>query len=258
MAAGVVQAAELPIFDAHIHYNEDARGRTRPEAVIQILNRAGVRRALVSSTPNDGTLELYGKYPDRIVPTLRPYRTDADRDRWFRDPEIPAFVERELKRGVYRGIGEFHLHAGQTGTDAIRGLVKLAVERNLVLHAHSDEGAIRELYAIAPQAKILWAHAGMSAAPQAVGALLDRQATLWVELSLRHGDIAPGGSLDPAWRELFRRHPDRFLLGTDTWAPHRWEEVTTEMAAARHWLAQLPGDVAEKIATGNAERLFPR
>jgi hypothetical protein len=248
---------ELSVFDAHIHYNDDARAFITPQSVLRILDRAGVSRALVSSTPNDGTLALYEKYPDRVVPTLRPYRTGADRGAWYRDAAIVDYVERELQRGVYRGIGEFHLHSGETGTDEIRRIVQISVRRNLILHAHSDEGAIRELFAIDPGARILWAHAGMSAEPETVGALLDRHRTLWVELSLRGWDIAPNGRLNPAWRTLFLHHPDRFLIGTDTWAARRWDELPDEMAVARRWLAQLPRDVAEQIARGNAERLFP-
>lgn len=259
MATGVLFAdTALPVFDAHIHYNADASDGTAPEAVTQILDRAGVIQALVSSTPNDGTRLLHEKYPDRIVPMLRPYRTDADRRGWFNDPAILAFVEQELRRGIYRGIGEFHLSSGQAQTDVIRRVVDLAVQRKMMLHAHSDEGAIRDLFAINPKSKILWAHAGMASSPAQIVALLDRHSTLWIELSGRNSDIAPGGRLDPAWRALFLQYPDRFLIGTDTWAPHRWQEVTTEMTAARRWLAQLPREIAEKIATGNAEREFSR
>ncbi|HEX9584437.1 MAG TPA: amidohydrolase family protein [Gammaproteobacteria bacterium] len=258
-ATGVLSAdTAVPVFDAHIHYNADASNGTAPEAVIQIFDRAGVTRALVSSTPNDGTRLLHEKYPDRIVPMLRPYRTNADRGGWFDDPAILAFVEQELRRGIYRGIGEFHLFSGHARSDVMRRIVDLAVQRNMLLHAHSDEGAIRELFAINPESKILWAHAGMASSPAQIVALLDRHATLWIELSGRNSDIAPGGRLDPAWHALFLQHPDRFLIGTDTWTPQRWREVTTEMTAARRWLGQLPREIAEKIATGNAERVFPR
>lgn len=259
MATGVSFAdTALPVFDAHIHYNADAADGTAPEAVIRIFDRAGVTRALVSSTPNGGTRLLHEQYPDRIVPMLRPYRTDADRGGWFHDPAILAFVEQELKRGIYRGIGEFHLFSDQAQTGVIRRIVELAVQRNMLLHAHSDAGAIRELFAIDPRSKILWAHAGMASSPAQIAALLDRHATLWVELSGRNSDVAPGDRLDPAWRALFLQHPDRFLIGTDTWTSHRWQELATDMTTVRRWLAQLPREIAAKIAIGNAERVFPR
>jgi len=68
----------------------------------------GVRRAIVSSTPDDGTLKLYEKAPKGVVPFLRPYRTRDDMGSWPSDPGVQAYVEERLKRGIYRG-SEFHL-----------------------------------------------------------------------------------------------------------------------------------------------------
>jgi hypothetical protein len=246
---------DLPIFDAHIHYSRPDWAVYTPEAILAILDRAGVRRALVSSTPDEGTLRLYEKAPARIVPELRPYRSREDIASWHRDPAVLAYVEEGLKRGIYRGIGEFHLYGGQANTPVMRRITELAVERNLVLHAHSDEAAVEELFALNPKVKILWAHAGMSSGPEAIGRLLDRYPNLWAELALR-SDMAPGGQLDPTWRALFLRHPDRFMVGTDTWVTSRWEALPASMAETRAWLGQLPREVAEKIAFRNAERLL--
>jgi hypothetical protein len=96
----------------------------------------------------------------------------------------------------------------------------------------------------------------MSASAATVGRLLDRFSNLWVELALR-SDVAPGGTLDPAWRALFVRHADRFLVGTDTWITSRWETLGNTTKETQDWLIQLPRDVAEKIAHGNGDRLFP-
>ena len=257
MAFAVVAIAEtLPVFDAHLHYNADSRAIYAPVAVIGILDRAGVTRALLSSTPNDGTQLLYAKYPDRFVPLLRPYRDDADRTRWFRDASLPAWLEQQLAGGHYRGIGEFHLDGTQAGTSVLQRVVALAASRDLVLHAHADAAAVDGLYAVDPTVKILWAHAGMSVRPELIGQMLARYPTLAVELSLRD-DIAPGGRLDPAWRALFERHTERFLLGTDTWTPARWDTVGVNANDARRWLKQLTPAQAEAIAYRNAERLFP-
>jgi Amidohydrolase len=95
----------------------------------------------------------------------------------------------------------------------------------------------------------------MSASATTVSALLDRFSTLWVELALR-SDVAPGGTLDPEWRAVFLRHPDRFMVGTDTWVTSRWETLVEGLQAIRGWLRELPREVAEQIASGNAERLF--
>ena len=66
------QAQELPIFDAHIHYSRPDWQVFTPERILAILDRASVQRALVSSTPDDGTLQLYAAAPQRIVPFPAP------------------------------------------------------------------------------------------------------------------------------------------------------------------------------------------
>ncbi len=49
---------------------------------------------------------------------------------------------------------------------------------------------------------------------------------------------------------------DRFLVGTDTWITSRWSALPGSIEEVRRYLDQLPRDVAEKIASRNAERLF--
>jgi Amidohydrolase len=251
----------LPLFDGHIHYSVGATQRYSPEQVIDILDGAGIGQALLSSTPNDGTVELYARYPHRFIPELRPYRKTRDlatwsveRRSWYRDPDTVAFIEQELKRGIYRGIGEFHLDGVEADTPVIRRIVQLASERKLWMHAHSDAEAIDKLFAYDPHARIVWAHAGMSEPPGVVDRMLSRYPALWADLSYR--DVAPGGTLDPEWKALFLKYPDRFLYGSDTWIPPRWEEVGSLTQQARGWLAQLPPEVAQNIAWQNAERIF--
>lgn len=255
--AARAQAPELPIFDTHIHYSAPDWTEYSEERILGILAAAGVKRALVSSTPDDGTIKLYQKDPKRIVPILRPYRTREDIGHWWQDPSVIPYLESRLALKVHKGIGEFHLFGGQTGTFVVKRITELAVQENIYLHAHSDELAIIELFTIEPRLRVIWAHAGMSAGPQAVGALLDRYPTLWVDLAIRNSDVAPGGTLDPGWRAVFLRHPDRFLAGTDTWMTSRWEALPGSVTEVRSYLSQLPRDVAEKIAFRNAERLFP-
>jgi hypothetical protein len=251
------QTPDLPIFDTHIHYSAPDWAEYPEERILGILAQAGVKRALVSSTPDDGTIKLYQKDPKRIVPILRPYRTREDIGHWWQDPSVIPYLESRLALKVHKGIGEFHLFGGQTGTPVIKQLIEIVLRENIYLHTHSDEVAIVELFTIEPRLKVIWAHAGMSSGPQAVGALLDRYPNLSVDLAIRNGDVAPGGVLDPGWRAVFLRHPDRFLAGTDTWVTSRWEALPGSVAEVRTYLNQLPRDVAEKIAYRNAERLFP-
>jgi amidohydrolase family protein len=253
-AGPAASASDLPIFDAHLHYSRGAWDQFPPEAILALLDRAGIRRAFVSSTPDDGTIQLFEAAPDRIVPVLRPYREPGDLRAWHRDPGVAAYLAGRLQRGVYRGIGEFHLDGAEARAPVVREVVELARREKLFLHCHCDEEAVEILLGLASEVTVLWAHAGMSSGPDVVGRLVDAHPRLSVELALR-SDVAPGGRLDPAWRALFLRHPDRFMVGTDTWVPSRWPELPAVQDAARAWLGQLPPDVARRLASTNAERL---
>lgn len=72
------QGTDLPLFDAHIHYNHDAWEVVSPNEAIALLRKAGILRALVSSSSDDGTQKLYAEAPDLIVPELRPYRKNGE------------------------------------------------------------------------------------------------------------------------------------------------------------------------------------
>src|SRR2546422_9804827 len=47
LGSASVAAAELPIFDAHVHYSHDAWGNVPPKIAIELLRKAGIKRALV-------------------------------------------------------------------------------------------------------------------------------------------------------------------------------------------------------------------
>ena len=253
LLATPVRAQQLPIFDAHIHYSQPDWASYSPDAILALLDKTGVRWAIVSSTPDDGTLRLYEKAPDRIAPVLRPYRTRADMGTWTTDASIVPYVRERLKRGIYKGLGEFHLSAAQAGDPVVKDLAALGVQRGLFLYAHTDAAGIEELLRRYPQARWLWAHAGLGEPFEVVARVADRNPALMIELSLK-SEVAANGTLDPRWKDLFMRHPDRFLVGTDTWVTSQWDRFAQIQTALRAWLSQLPPDVAEKLAYRNAQR----
>jgi predicted TIM-barrel fold metal-dependent hydrolase len=255
-------AQEPKLFDGHIHYSANAWEEYPPEKAIALLREAGIEKALLSSTPIEGTLKLIAADPERFVPELRVYRKAtsletwyAERATWWRDPETPAFLERELKRGIYKGIGEFHLNGKEADSAVIKRVVGIAVERNLILHAHCDAEAIEKLFAHNGKARILWAHAGITTQVEVIEKWLARYPALWVELSYRY-DIMEGDTLSPAWRGLFERFPDRFVTGSDTWVASRWGEIPTIAVWTRQWLVQLPKEIADQIAWKTGQRLY--
>jgi len=250
-------APPVPIFDAHLHYNADAAAAYPVPAVLDILRRNAVRAILATSTPNAGTRVLLAASSAElaIIPFVRPYRSDADRATWFRDPETLTLIEAELARGVYRGVGEFHVFGDDAASEVIRRVVDLATARGLYLHAHCDERALELIHSHNAGARVIWAHSGFNAPPERVERALERYPALRGELSYRY-DMTSSGRLTAAWRRLLLRFPDRFVIGSDTWVNERWERYDEIIAWYRGWLADLPEDVSGAIAWTNAETLF--
>jgi len=264
-----------PIFDAHLHYNEEAwNGRAGPypptEAVAR-MQRNGVRAIIANSRPNAGTHTLAGAKEAggagiTVVPFVRVYRNRADYTNWFRDETIYQMVQDELARGSaagpFRGIGEFHLYESANARGPVaRKLVELAERKDLAMLAHVDDEAIDLLMAASPSGgqklRLIWAHTGIGGAPVArVRALLERYPLLVGELSYRPGLTCQGGQLCPEWRELIERFPTRFMVGSDTWVNERWSSYDEIMRNYRVWLGALPPELAQRIAWGNAASIF--
>ncbi len=175
----------LPVFDAHVHYKEPAWGPYPPGTVIELMDKAGVAMALVSSIPDDGTIKLFEYAPNRIVPEVRPYHGGWGSSNWTRAPEMLDYLRGRLDAHPHVGIGEFHAHSIDTKDDAfLRQVAKLAAERNVLLHIHTDEAeTVKFFYDAEPKLTIIWAHAGMSAAPGVIEKMMDTYSTLYADLS---------------------------------------------------------------------------
>lgn len=257
-----------PLFDAHLHYNDEAQQPHPLPDVLARMQRSGVRAIVANSRPNDGTKALAAATAQTaaagvvVVPFIRLYRNRADYSGWFKDPSIHEMVLRELAQGTpagpYRGIGEFHLYESANANGPVaRQLMQLAQDKGLAVLAHVDDDSVDLLMAHAPRAKLIWAHSGISGPPVGrVRELLRRHPSLLGELSYRPGLIAADGHLSAEWKALLSEFPDRFLIGSDTWVNARWEAYESLMHEARQWLGDLPPDVARRIAWDNGAALF--
>jgi hypothetical protein len=274
--SATVQAADYsgPLFDAHLHYNEEAWngsvGPHGPADVLARMQRNGVKAIVANSRPNDGTKALAASEQTAragvtVVPFIRLYRNRADYDNWFRDETIYEMVQAEFARGVsgaqagpYKGIGEFHLYDSTNANGPVaKKLMQFAEKNKLAVLSHVDDVAIDLLMAHAPNARLIWAHTGISGVPVArVEALLARYPTLMGELSYRPGLTCDAGKLCPEWRALLLKYPGRFMIGSDTWVNQRWQYYDELMKGYRSWLGDLPPDVARKIAWDNGATLF--
>src|SRR5438477_4060924 len=253
----------LPIFDGHMHYSRESWVAYPPEKIQALLDSLSVTSALVSSAPDEGTFRLKAVLGDRVIPMLGPYRNGSDVFSWARDGTIVPYVESAYRAGQHRGFGEFHLNVGQITLPVVKNVIAFAQSKNLFLQAHADARAVAELlnYVGADQI-VLWAHAGVTATPEQIDALMAKWPKLSVELSLRD-DVAPQGQLDPQWRDLLLKYSDRFMVGTDPWTVggsypgnERWDAYADSVNRIRGWLMQLPDDARAAIAYRNAERFL--
>ena len=273
LVAGTSQAAEYtgPLFDAHLHYNDEAQSPHPLSDVLARMQRNGVRAIVANSRPNDGTKALASspltsQAGVTVVPFVRLYRNRADYDNWFRDESIYDMVQAELARataaGPFRGIGEFHLYDSQNANGAVaKKLMALAEEKGLAVLAHVDDVAIDLLMANTPsggqKVRLVWAHTGIGGVPAArVDQLFARYPLLMGELSYRPGLTCEGGKLCPEWRALLLKYPGRFMIGSDTWVNQRWQYYDELMKGYRTWLGDLPPDAARRIAWENGAGLF--
>ena len=261
-----------PLFDAHLHYNDEAQSPHPLADVLARMQKSGVKAIIANSRPNDGTRALATARAQTqaagvtVVPFIRLYRNRADYDSWFRDDSIYQMVLDELARGTpagpYRGIGEFHLYDSTNANGPVaRKLMALAEEKGLAVLAHVDDAAIDSLMANTPskgqKMRLIWAHTGIGGVPAPrVNELFAKYPLLMGELSYRPGLTCEGGKLCPEWRELILKYPNRFLIGSDTWVNQRWQYYGDLMSGYRTWLGDLPADVARKVGWDNGAGVF--
>jgi hypothetical protein len=245
------------LFDTHLHYNATDTDQFPPFAILEILDRNDISRAVVTGTPAQYALDLHEAAPAHIVPLLGLYRNPVDKETWHRDPALPARVAEQLAREPWRGIGELHLFAEHRHSPVFRRIVELAVRHDLPLLLHCDPAVIDSLYEQFPGVTVIWAHGGTYPYPALLRDYLERHPRLYADLSMRDDRIAPEGMLAPDWELLLLEHAGRFLVGVDTFSTRRWREFDRVAGDIRHWLVQLPAEVAERIAYRNAESLFP-
>ncbi len=275
-----VAATDRPFADVHLHYNWDHSEQLTVREAIDRLRRQRVSLAVVSSTPPENALKLRAAGGDWIVPLFRPYLKPGKRHSWFNDPAVLPAARRALASGKYRGIGEFHLIAG-LGPDRrnriLHGLIKLGIEYQLPILIHTEASSYRYFLPLCrryPRARFLWAHAGGILDARQVGRLIQACRNVWVEFSARdnwrylQSPITDRhGRLLPAWLQLIRTYPDRFMVGTDPVYPvdqlthwevenTGWQRIGDFIAYHRRWLRRLPVPLEKKLRLGNAQRFF--
>ena len=249
----------VSLFDSHSHYKAEDAQRFPPSAIVEILEREGIERMLITGTPAHLARQLYQYAPDRFIPFLGLYQGDTNKADWMEDETLPRRLSQQLTEGHYRGIGEIHLFAPERHNPVFRQIIELAQKHRLMLLIHGDWEVIEQAFQWYPGATIIWAHLGTIPQPELIQCMLERYPRgLFIDTSVRDHRFLSGGSLLPEWRNLFVQHADRLLVGIDTFSVQRWERISATTDIIRRWLSQLPGEAARKLAHGNARRLLLR
>lgn len=245
-----------PMIDAHAHYTLADQLALPPDDLLARLDAAGISRLVVTSQPAGLAQSLHRRAPGRILPLLGIYDHGLAKARWVHDTDLPARIAAQLDADHWAGLGELHLFAADADQPVFAALVRLAAARKLVLLLHGDAAVVRQAYAVAPDARILWAHLGTDPRPEVLEPLLARHRDLWIDTSVRDERIAPEGRLLPEWRALFERHPTRFVVAVDAFSTHRWHRYGEVVAAIRGWAGGLAPELRRALLHDNAVRLF--
>jgi predicted TIM-barrel fold metal-dependent hydrolase len=253
-----------PIIDAHSH----VPNATAIDAYVAAMKKHNVSRVVllgVGGVQKDDVAWIGAaakKYPGIVVPGAPvPDPSDAG--------AAKAAEALEALKG--RALGEVHGRQVSRKIDrdpaTFGKLFALAASRGVpvVMHVELSDTAAKQLdAALAAHRKttVVIAHGG-EGPPARVDGLLARNPNLFFDLSGMHFLRKPAlatetGPLDPAWKALVEKHPDRFLMGIDVWAARLFEAPTLDklMAWTRRVLGELKPDVAERVASKNAAALF--
>ena len=255
-----------PLIDAHSHLPN----ATAIDAYVAAMKRNNVSKVVllgVGAVQKQDAAWIAAaarKYPDRVIAGV-PLGDPAS--------DTAARLDAELARSKAPVVGEAHVRQVSRKIDrspadaAFVKILEVCAARGVpvVIHDELDAGAtaaLEKALAAVPKAVIVLAHAGESTPAQLEG-LLGRHANLRVDLSGMHFQRTPAlatekGPLDPAWKALIEKRPDRFLMGIDVWAARLFEPAMLDrlMSWTRRVLGELKPDVAERVAFGNAAALL--
>jgi predicted TIM-barrel fold metal-dependent hydrolase len=261
--------------DAHVHLND-------PEMQLRLMREAGNRRAIVfwgRNSTNELLVQWAQEHPGRFIPfaSISPERSSYRKYWDAGDTALLDVLERHLKQGVVRGIGEISVahFPGRGFPEAdysplhpvMRGMMDLAREYDVPVNIHCEITRIREfeqLLRAYPKVTVIWAHGGYTPYYIAKRMLADHP-NLFYELSARTWQTHPrspdytilkdGVQVWPRWLQLIEDYPRRFLIGTDA-SHHDLERERSKIEAVRSFLLQLSEGTRERVAHKNIESLM--
>jgi predicted TIM-barrel fold metal-dependent hydrolase len=269
LGPAVASAADYdgPLIDAHSHL-PSAKAIDAYVAAMKRHNIVKVVLLGVGGVQKDDEAWIGAasrKYPDLVIPGQPVPDPTAD--------TAADTLDAAVAKSGARVLGEVHIRQLSRKIDrnpaapAFVNILKMAARHKapVVIHAELDARAtprLEEALRAVPDATIVLAHAGESAPPR-IRSLLTSHKNLMVDLSGMHFQRKPflateTGPLDPDWKALIERLPERFLIGIDVWAPRLFEPAMLDrlMRWTRRILGELKPEVAQRVAHDNAATLY--
>ena len=257
-----------PLIDAHSHVSSAGA----VDAYVEAMKRHNVSRVVllaVGGEQKDDPAWLAAaarKHPDRVIAGLSvPDPTDEG---------AAARLDAALEKSRARVVGEVHMRqVGRKVFDrdpsgAAFGRILAVCARHgvpIVIHYELTDvaaAALDRALAAHRKATVILAHAG-EGPPARVDGLLTRNPNLLVDLSGMHFQRKPAlasetGPMDPTWKALIERLPERFLMGVDVWSPRLFAPAMLDrlLIWTRRVLGELRPETAERLAHRNAARVF--
>jgi hypothetical protein len=253
------------------------------------MEQGGVTHTILSARgklQGKALLELAAQHPDRITPGIRTKGHAYDTG----SPEYYKSLKAQASSGQYSAIAEVLLYHAQKESKApeyvvypddkrVLAALDLAVKNRwpFVIHiefASLDEekkkhfmNSMEKMLDEHPEQPFVLTHMGQLG-PSECRRLIERHKNIhfhtgwsnpaavrssnqpWVNLFEDH-------RLAPEWKDIFIHYPDRFIFALDTVYEEHWTNFYLEqMDYWKKALTDLPVEVSQRIAHGNAERLW--
>jgi predicted TIM-barrel fold metal-dependent hydrolase len=189
-------------------------------------------------------------------------------------------IENLLKDGRATAIAEVHVNTRNSAGHplvrrkvpadgpAMAKLMEMSARYGapLSVHMQFDPDSVEQLQRLlstSPPAPLVLAHCGKDTSAAQVRPILQKFPNVMCDLSyrappqekMRDRFIFTRSGIDADWRALIEEMPDRFMVGVDD--VYNWRDYDEVIATIREGLlANLSSGAAEKVASGNAVRLF--
>jgi amidohydrolase family protein len=131
-----------------------------------------------------------------------------------------------------------------------------------------NKAAFERLLAHNRDATLVWDHVGWDNTDdqtiETLRALLAAHPNLVMQLKgpmpppvfEHHNVLDSSGTIRPEWLDLIQDYPDRFVVGSDVFYSMPEMQVDMGLGAIHDLLAQLPGDLREKVGIDNPTRIY--